>query len=198
MITSYLCSYKQTKQTNEMKRKIAIIAGHSGAGTGANGFIDEGKETIRLRDAVVARLKGATAFEVITDRDNDRLPVVVAFLRKLLAPADILIDIHFNASPARLANGTQVFIPEKSTAVELELAGILQKEMSKFFKNRGVGDERDTYHKKIAMLSDVNTINLLLEVCFVTNENDAKIYTKRFDEIADTIANFVKYVAAKY
>ena len=40
-----------------LKNKIYLIAGHNGSGTGANGFIDEGKETIILRDLIAEKLK---------------------------------------------------------------------------------------------------------------------------------------------
>ena len=46
-------------------RRVFLIAGHNGTGTGANGFIDEGKETVILRDLIAKNLKemGVVVYE---------------------------------------------------------------------------------------------------------------------------------------
>ena len=46
------------KELEKLKGKVVFLsAGHRGAGTGANGFIDEGKETIILRNLIAKNLK---------------------------------------------------------------------------------------------------------------------------------------------
>ena len=39
----------------------------------------------------------------------------------------ICIDIHFNASTNKLANGSEVFIPTKNTSDEVELADMFRR-----------------------------------------------------------------------
>ena len=168
-------------------RKVFLIAGHNGSGTGANGFIDEGKETIILRDLIAENLK---EMGIVAIKDDNLTPLtkVVQWLRNQITKKDICIDIHFNASSNKLANGSEVFIPTKNTSDEVELAHMLRGSLSKFFKDRGVSLESKSYHGKIAMLSGFDCCNVLLEICFVSNKADADAYNSHKTELAYELA----------
>ena len=168
-------------------RRVFLIAGHNGHGTGANGFIDEGKETIILRDLIAENLK-EMGIVAIKDDNITNLSKVVQWLRNQITKKDICIDIHFNASTNNSANGSEVFIPTKNTHDELELANMFRESLSKFFKDRGVSLENKSYHGKIAMLSGFDCCNVLLEICFVSNKTDADAYNSRKIELAYEIA----------
>ena len=170
-----------------LENKIYLIAGHNGSGTGANGFIDEGKETIILRDLIAKNLK---EMGIIVIKDNDITPLtkVVQWLRSQISKKDICIDIHFNASSNKLANGSEVFIPTKNTKDEVELANMFKESLSKFFKDRGVSLESKSYHGKIAMLSGFDCCNVLLEICFVSNKLDSVNYFEHREFIAYELA----------
>ena len=168
-------------------RRVFLIAGHNGSGTGANGFIDEGKETIILRDLIAENLK---EMGIVAVKDDNLTPLtkVVQWLRNQITKKDICIDIHFNASTNTNANGTEVFIPTKNTSDEVALAGMFRESLSKVFKDRGVSLESKSYHSKIAMLSGFDCCNILLEVCFVSNKTDADAYNSHKKELAYEIA----------
>ena len=168
-------------------RRVFLIAGHNGPGTGANGFIDEGKETIILRDLIAENLK---EMGIVAVKDDNLTPLtkVVQWLRNQITKKDICIDIHFNASSNKLANGSEVFIPTKNTSDEVALAGMFRESLSKVFKDRGVSLESKSYHGKIAMLSGFDCCNILLEVCFVSNKTDADAYNSHKKELAYEIA----------
>ena len=168
-------------------RRVFLIAGHNGSGTGANGFIDEGKETIFLRDLITNNLK---EMGIVSIKDDNLTPLtkVVQWLRNKITKKDICIDIHFNASSNKSANGSEVFIPTKNTSDEVELANMFRESLSKFFKDRGVSLESKSHHGKIAMLSGFDCCNVLLEVCFVSNKNDADIYNSHKTELAYELA----------
>ena len=168
-------------------RRVFLIAGHSGHSTGANGFIDEGKETIVLRDLIA---KNLSEMGVLVIKDDNLTPLtkVVQWLRNQITKKDICIDIHFNASSNNSANGSEVFIPTKNTSDEVELANMFRDSLSKFFKDRGVSLESKSYHGKIAMLSGFDCCNVLLEVCFVSNKNDADAYNSHKIELAYELA----------
>lgn len=170
-----------------MKNKIYLIAGHNGSGTGANGFIDEGKETIILRDLIAKNLYDM-GIVVIKDDNLTPLTKVVQWLRNKITKKDICIDIHFNASSNKLANGSEVFIPTENTSDEVELANMFRETLSKVFKDRGVSLESKSYHGKIAMLSGFDCCNILLEVCFVSNKTDADAYNSHKIELAYELA----------
>jgi len=170
-----------------LENKIYLIAGHNGSGTGANGFIDEGKETIILRDLIAENLY---EMGIVAIKDSNLTPLtkVVQWLRNQITKKDICIDIHFNASSNKLANGSEVFIPTKNTSDEVELADMFRRTLSKFFKDRGVSLESKSYHGKIAMLSGFDCCNVLLEVCFVSNKLDSVNYFEQRDFIAYELA----------
>ena len=109
--------------------RVFLIAGHNGSGTGANGFIDEGKETIILRDLIAKNLYD---MGVVAIKDDNLTPLtkVVQWLRNKISKKDICIDIHFNASSNKLANGSEVFIPAKNTSDEVELANMFRETLS--------------------------------------------------------------------
>ena len=168
-------------------RRVFLISGHNGSGTGANGFIDEGKETIILRDFIAYNLK---EMGIVVAKDENLTPLkrVVQWLRSKITKRDICIDIHFNASTNPNANGSEVFIPTKNTSDEVELAHMLRGSLSKFFKDRGVSLESKSYHGKIAMLSGFDCCNILLEICFVSNKPDADAYNLYKKELAYELA----------
>ena len=168
-------------------RRVFLISGHNGPGTGANGFIDEGKETVILRDLIAENLK---EMGIVAVKDDNLTPLtkVVQWLRNKITKKDICIDIHFNASTNKLANGSEVFIPTKNTSDEVELANMFRESLSKVFKDRGVSLESKSYHGKIAMLSGFDCCNILLEVCFVSNKTDADSYNSHKKELAYEIA----------
>ena len=168
-------------------RKVFLIAGHNGSGTGANGFIDEGKETIILRDLIAENLK---EMGIVAVKDDNLTPLtkVVQWLRNQITKKDICVDIHFNASSNKLANGSEVFIPTQNTSDEVELADMFRRTLSKVFKDRGISLEGLSYHGKIAMLSGFDCCNVLLEVCFVSNKTDADTYNLYKKELAYELA----------
>ena len=168
-------------------RRVFLISGHNGPGTGANGFIDEGKETIILRDLIAKNLYDM-GIVVIKDDNLTPLTKVVQWLRNQITKKDICIDIHFNGSSNKLANGSEVFIPTKNTSDEVELANMFKKTLSKVFKDRGVSLESKSYHGKIAMLSGFDCCNVLLEICFVSNKLDSVNYFENREIIAHELA----------
>ena len=168
-------------------RRVFLIAGHNGSGTGANGFIDEGKETMVFRDLIAKNLYD---MGIVAIKDDNLTPLtkVVPWLRNQITKKDICIDIHFNASTNKLAHGLEVFIPTKNTSDEVELADMFRNTLSKVFKDRGVSLESKSYHGKIAMLSGFDCCNILLEICFVSNKTDADAYNLYKKELAYEIA----------
>jgi N-acetylmuramoyl-L-alanine amidase len=172
-----------------MGKKVYLIAGHNGTGTGANGFIDEGKENIIIRDLIYDKL---LSFGIKAIKDDNLTPLtkVVQWLRNIVSKDDICIDIHFNSSPNIKANGSEAFIPTKNTEDERILARMFSTTMGSVMgtTDRGVSLENKSYHGKIAMLSGFDCCNVLLEICFVTNQRDCELYQKNKDELASELA----------
>lgn len=160
---------------------IFLTAGHHNRDSGAvgNGLI-EAKETIRVRNRVteLLRVKGV---EVWNDDDNWTLQAVINEITKRSKPNDIICDIHFNAGVAT-ATGVECFVPDDAIKAELLLAADLCK-VSEIIgiRNRGVKREKDSQHKRLGIMRP-SGINVLLEVGFISNSSDMKLYKENFDK----------------
>lgn len=168
--------------------KVWISAGHQ-ANTGANGFISEGVEAIYLREKITAYIKEKAPYiEVVNDNDGDNLQAVINKMRKV--NPDLMLDIHFNASSSSTATGTECFISsEKSKVLATELVEVVSNTLG--IKKRGVKAENASQHNRLGMLHGFDGIGVLLEVCFVTNEADAKSYTAHREEVAVAIGDIL-------
>lgn len=171
-------------------KKIFLIAGHNGAGTGANGYLDEGAETIKLRDMIDAELcKLGVIPETDFNMENEKLTNVVKWLKGAVDKTDLCIDIHFNAA-GETANGTEVLIPENHSENELELANKICLAICDALgtRNRGVKTENQSAHGKLAMLSGFDCEQILLEICFCSNKDDTDKYMAKRSELAEQLA----------
>lgn len=174
-----------------MRSKVFLTAGHRGRGTGAVGIIDEGEETIRLRNLIgeILRNRGV---EVYTDRDDDSLSLVVANVNAECGIDDICIDIHFNAFNTQ-AQGSEILIPHNFNDVEKELAQDLLTVIVNTLKtkSRGVKKESSGQHKRLAMLYDIDCNSIIVEICFCDNVEDALKYQSKFNDLAYAMANVI-------
>lgn len=175
-------------------KKIALIAGHRGKGTGAVGpTIDEGSETIWLRDRIEDFLCAKYNIVPLVDNDSATLSSVVKTLRTELRKEDICIDIHFNSFLNPAAHGSEVLIPTSPTKDEQSLSVKLLDTVCETLGTyrRGIKPEDGGQHGKLAMLSGFDCCNILLEVCFISNESDSVKYIQNRDVLAERIADLI-------
>jgi N-acetylmuramoyl-L-alanine amidase len=181
-------------------KTVYLIAGHeviNGRGTGAHGFIDEAVENERLRNDITKILRERN-IRVVNDNNRSPLREVISWLRNIIRSQDLIIDIHFNASSNPQATGTETFIPRNATNVERGLARELADVMASTLKirNRGVKCESTTRFGRLGILSDPHTaVNVLIEVCFVSNENDVKSYRENYHSLVCVLANVIEKYA---
>lgn len=177
-------------------KNIYLIAGHNGRGTGAKGLngTDEGEMTIELRDDV-AKILESDGLCVTTDLNYLPLRGVLEWL-KIVKPRDVVIDIHFNAFGSPNAHGTEVIISNDATHTEIKFAYDLQKAIVNALgtRDRGVKREKQTARKRLGMLSGTPraAINVLLEVCFITNPEDLKRYDENYGKLIQNISEIIK------
>jgi len=160
---------------------IYLTAGHYNRDSGAvgNGLV-EAKETIRVRNRVTELLR-AKGVEVWNDNDDYSLQTVINEISKRSKPTDIICDVHFNAGIAT-ATGVECFISDDAIKSELLLAVDLCK-VSEIIgiRNRGVKRERDSQHKRLGMMRP-SGINVLIEVGFISNGSDMRLYNANFEK----------------
>ena len=149
------------------------------------GGVKESELAMELRDKIAhfITLKG---YKVTLDSDNNNLNQVIAGIKS--TESCVICDIHFNAG-VPIATGTEVIVPDRSTAHERMIASLICSDMavSMKIKSRGVKSEKDTARKTLAIMKP-SGINLLLEICFVSNKNDMAAYQASKDKVAEVIA----------
>lgn len=176
---------------------LYLRAGHHIADPGAvaNGYAEQNL-TIELRDMIAAELE-ALGICVNKDSDKDDLATDVAKIARLCKPDDILLDIHFNAAtPA--ATGTECFVPLNANDREYNIAnsiaintanvlGIVNRHR---FNGNRAKTEAQTHHGRLAVMQP-NCINILWEVCFITNAEDLAKYKANKGRLAKTTAHIL-------
>ncbi|EMJ5758845.1 N-acetylmuramoyl-L-alanine amidase [Clostridioides difficile] len=164
--------------------KVALVPGHTltGKGTGATGYIDEGKENRILTDLIVKWLKqgGATVYTGKVDKSNNYLAEQCQIANK--QDIDLAVQIHFNANKTTLnAMGTETIYKTNNGKVYAER---VNEKLATIFKNRGAKlDVRGLY-----WLSHTKAPAILIEVCFVDSKTDTDYYTKNKNTVAKLIA----------
>jgi N-acetylmuramoyl-L-alanine amidase len=174
-----------------MARKLIISAGHGGTDSGAvgNGYVERDL-TIELRDLIVIELS-SLGIKAEADPNQNALKETLSWLRGKFGSRDILFDIHWNAGPAA-AKGSEVIVPEVSSDYEKKLAEALLKVLTDIgFKSRGVKPESETARKTLGWMRPVAE-NVLIEICFISNATDMKLYQANKHTIAKRIANVLK------
>lgn len=176
-----------------MNRKIIISAGHGGIDPGAvNGKVIERDLAIELRSLIVTELK-ALGISALVDDDKNALKQTLAWLRGKFGSKDILLDIHWNAASSPEAKGTEVIVPDVSSQFEKDLAKSILKVFTDLgFRDRGVKHEGATARKRLGWMRPTAE-NVLLEVCFISNTTDMKLYEANKHTISKRLASVLNH-----
>jgi N-acetylmuramoyl-L-alanine amidase len=166
---------------------IYLIAGHSKTDPGAIGVdgVKESELAMELRDKIAYYIT-KKGYKVTLDNDHDNLSKVIAGIKS--TESCVICDIHFNAGPAT-ATGVETIIPDRSTAHERMIAGLITSGLASTMgiRSRGVKSEKDTARKTLAIMRPAG-INLLPEICFISNRSDVSAYQANKDKVAEVIA----------
>ncbi|HFL2491471.1 TPA: N-acetylmuramoyl-L-alanine amidase [Clostridioides difficile] len=164
--------------------KIAIVPGHTliEKGTGAVGYIDEGKENRVLTDLIVKWMKqgGATVYTGKVDKSTNYLSEQCQIANK--QDVDLAVQVHFNANSTTLnPMGTETIYKTSNGKI---YADRVNDKLATVFKNRGAKlDVRGLY-----WLSHTKAPAILIEVCFVDSKADTDYYIRHKDIVAKLIA----------
>jgi N-acetylmuramoyl-L-alanine amidase len=166
------------------------MAGHSQngyLGSGASKYIDESNETRRLGQKVVACLK---SLGIDADYIQHDKPKTKNYLKEQVNKAnamgnyDCVVQIHFNAGssdPNNNTTGTETYYRSSSGK---PYSDRVNAKLSTLFKDRGSKkDARGLY-----WLKNTRCPAILIEVCFVDDKDDSRIYLNNIDKVAQLIA----------
>lgn len=178
---------------------IILTAGHTGPNTGAQGVeienigrMDEGRETIILRNRIAEIITNKYGIPVLMDHDTEKLALLVSRINNSSTPESLCIDIHLNAAKNPDANGTEVIVSEDATDYEIRVAVRLMNSTARALKTniRGVKTESQTPKKHLAMLH-LRCHSVILEICFCTNPNDSRKYIAEQEQLAQALAETI-------
>lgn len=183
---------KEAKEVFDMK--VNISAGHNPdnkVACGAIGLIKESTEARKIKDLVIKYLKSAkcTVYDCTVNNGTSQNDVLRKIVTKCNAhDVDLDVSIHFNSGRADKKGdgkigGCEVLVySEKSKSYD-EAKRICAKLKAIGFKNRGVKVNNGLY-----VLKNTKAPALLVEVCFVDDEDDIELYQKNVNKIAKAIA----------
>lgn len=186
---------------------VYLTAGHNltekGTGTGAfyehyKVMFDEAKLAIEIRDCVLDFVKkGNPSAQVFSEHSKTKLQQVINWLVAEKTGKDISIEFHFNASANPSANGIEIFVRDQYATKAITLASLILGSVSKTigFKNRGVNFANASQHSTLPILTKPKGINLLIEICFISNEKDVNLYVENKAKIAQLIATEINKIA---
>lgn len=171
-----------------------VHAGHAAVGQGATGaasILNESVEDRKIKDLVIRYLReaGNTVYDCTVD-SGSASQVLRGIVQKCNSHnVDLDISIHFNAGANRpycdgVTTGTEVYIYNPQSKRAQGAANRIAAKISSIgFKNRGVKCRRDLYY-----LNNTRAQALLIEVCFVDDGDDAKLYNQNVEKIGKYIA----------
>lgn len=176
---------------NKNKKTIVIDAGHGGIDWGATQ--DDLKEKILILEITnkIKEMHSDADVSIHFTRTKDEfisLKNRVDFIENL--KPDLVISLHMNSNKNEATSGFEIFISDKSNLIDKTtiLADKLSSKLSETqLSNRGLKTA------PFMILKNVNYPAMIVELGFITNENDRKFVSseKGQTEIAKTILEFI-------
>lgn len=179
--------------------KFNISAGHNpdgktacGASSKSTGMY-ESTEARYMTKKVIEYLKadGHTVYNCTCDNGTSQTDVLTKILAKCNAhPVDLDVSIHFNSGAENekgngKTTGVEVLYVNDKVIPKCQVIG--NNIASIGFHNRGVKERTG-----LRFLNKTNSRALLIEVCFVDDLDDAKVYKANKDKIARAIADGIE------
>ena len=178
-------------------KTVTIHAGHNPKGKiacGASDYIDESTEARIIVKKVKALLKknGIKVYDCTVNNGTNQKDVLKKICEKCNSKKrDVDISIHFNSAAHQpkkddKTTGTEVWI-KSVEGVRGNLASRICMNIAKLgFRNRGIKASDNLY-----FLNHTAKPAILIEVCFVSDPDDAALYKKRKDDVANAIVQAI-------
>lgn len=166
--------------------KLVISSGHGKYVNGAIGILNEVTEARRVVEQVTKYLKELKQ-TVVMYHDNtsktqkDNVNGIVAYHNK--QTRDLDVSVHFNAGGnTKDPRGVEVlYFTDGNKALAAKVSAAIAKASG--LKDRGAKKRED-----LGFLKRTEEKAILIEVCFVDSEADVKLYTSKFEEVCEAIA----------
>lgn len=179
------------------KMKILLISGHGAGDSGACATIKgvkykEATETITMVKLIEKELKKYADVDLYPTDRNAFQDIKNGCLKVNFKKYDYVLEIHFNACVNDLkgngkTTGTEIYVPKSESVTDTEKA--IVNAIAKFgLKNRGVQKYNWTVTTRA---HNAGVQSSLVEICFIDDADDMKIYNAKKEEIAQAIADAI-------
>lgn len=181
---------RKTRQVKEktMGKLVILDAGHGGVDCGAkNGNRYESNDNLRFVLALKSVLE-QNGITVILTRDNDKTVSLQerTNLERSMS-CDLFLSCHRNSHNTESANGIENWVYQGTDQYTIEFAQLIMDELVKLniFANRGV--KKGNFH----VCRETKCPACLLELSFISNENDNVKYDYHFNSLVVAVAKGV-------
>ena len=172
-----------------MGKIICVDAGHGGKDPGAvgNGVIEK---NVALKTALaVGELLKKQGFEIVYTRLSDVFVNLNERCRIANAKnADLFISVHVNSAANTDAKGTETLCYSKNEFAYIVQKGLISALMT---NDRGLKERKD-----LAVLNGTKMTAVLLELGFLSNADEAKMFKQ--ESFSSTVANAVVKSVCSY
>lgn len=165
---------------------ITVTAGHSNTDPGAvNGLFKEADIASDMRNMVAHYLRGA-GITIRTDgegKGNASLNDAI----KLIKGSKIAVEFHCNAASAKTAQGVEALAADKDRAICQKLCQAVSSVMGNSLRgDKGWKAENSGQHSRLGY---VRNGGIILELFFISNDNELKIWQDKKWLVAKAVAD---------
>lgn len=172
---------------------IFISAGHHNKDSGAVGCgFKEADLTKIMRDLVCKELD---SLSVKYTRDDDGETLSQYLNRIKTGEGSVVLEFHFNASDNKTATGVETLIADNPSTDSYSFAKDLNNATVRItgLKDRGVKTEGQSHRGKLGIMREQGIV-ALIELAFISNCNDVKVWSEKKEELAKEYAKIlIKY-----
>ncbi|WP_436913601.1 N-acetylmuramoyl-L-alanine amidase [Acinetobacter schindleri] len=162
-----------------------ITAGHSNTDPGAvNGKVKEADLVVNFRNAVTYYLREA-GIQVKTDGTGSRNDPLSSAI-KLIKGSSVAVEFHMNAAASKQANGVETIALPKDKKLAQELSAAVATALGS--RLRGDNGWIDQSKSARGSLGYINAGGLIVELGFISNEDELAVYQARYWIAAKAVA----------
>lgn len=201
IIVSVFAGIKSLAQTvmghSDGKKIVCLDAGHGGKDVGAasrDGKRLEKDDNLRLTLKVKEELEKLDVKVVLTRKTDTEVSLEERCKTANKKHCDLFVAIHRNSSESDSSSGIEAWISSNANHQEKSVANSIVDSLCEVDtqQNRGVKKGfRDNSASNYYINSNTKMPSLLLEVGFITNNDDNEAFDKNLDEYARAIANTI-------
>lgn len=167
-------------------KKIVITAGHSMSDPGAtNGMLTEADVCTDFRNLVSFYLTRDGIEHCKDGSGGENLPLSSAI--KLITAGSIAVEFHCNAFAKTTATGVETLSSEAGKALGAKLCDAVSVVLG--IDNRGAKSEGSGQHSRLGF---VRAGGIILELFFITNPADLRVYLDKKWLLAQAVAKVLK------